>query len=103
MLFLTARNKERGLLFDLLAYAASNPASGSVHGIAARRLEEVDDRQIRWVSDSGLAPLLYRASREEGIGQVRSARREMLLSAEMTAIAWHGNLSQATREIVEAC
>ena len=89
-------------MFDLLAYAASNPASGSVHGIAARRLEEVDDRQIQWVSDSGLAPLLYRASRE-GIDQVPAARREMLLSADLTAIAWHGNLVDATREIVEAC
>ena len=27
----------------------------------------------------------------------------MLLSADLTAIAWHGNLIDATREIVEAC
>ena len=90
------------MLCDLLAYAATHPASGSVHGIPARRLEEVDDRQIQWVSDAGLAPLLYRAS-PEGIDQVRAARREMLLSAHLTAIAWHGNLIGATREIVDAC
>ena len=72
MSFLTARSQERGLVFDLLAYAATNPASGSVHGIPARRLEEVDDRQMQWVSDAGLAPLLYRASRE-GIDQVPAA------------------------------
>jgi len=89
-------------VFDLLAYAASNPASGSAHGIPARRLEEVDNRQMQWVSDAGLAPLLYRASRE-GIHQVPGPRRDMLLSADLTAIAWHGNLIDATREIVEAC
>jgi hypothetical protein len=98
---LTARNQVRGLLFDLLAYAATNRASGSVH-IPAHRLEEVDDRQMQWVSDAGLAPLLYRASRE-GIDQVPTARRQMLLSAHLTAIVTHGNLIDATCEIVEAC
>jgi Uncharacterised nucleotidyltransferase len=102
MSLLTARSQERGLLFDLLAYAATDPASGSVQGIPARRLEEVDHRQMQWVSDAGLAPLLYRASRE-GIDQVRAARREMLLGADLAAIAWSGNLIDATREIVEAC
>jgi hypothetical protein len=102
MSLLSARGQERGLLFDLLAYAATDPASGSVQGIPARRLDEVDDRQMQWVSDAGLAPLLYRASRE-GIAQVRTARREMLLSAELSAIVRHGNLIDATREIVEAC
>jgi hypothetical protein len=89
-------------VFDLLAYAAADPASGSVQGIPPRRLEEVDDRQMQWVSDAGLAPLLYRAARE-GIDQVRAARRQMLLSAHLTAITRHGNLIDATREVVEAC
>ena len=102
MPFLIARSQERGLLFDLLAYAARDAASGSAQGIPARRLAEVDDRQMQWVSEAGLMPLLYRAARE-GIGQVPAARREMLLSADLTAIAWHGNLIDATREIVEAC
>jgi hypothetical protein len=101
MSLLTAGSQERGLLLDLLAYAATDPA-GSVQGIPACRLEEVDDRQMQWVSDAGLAPLLYRASRQ-GIDQVRAARRDMLLSAHLTAIARHGNLIDATREIVEAC
>jgi hypothetical protein len=102
MSLLSARSQERGLLFDLLAYAATDPASGSIQGIPARRLEEVDDGQMEWVRDAGLAPLLYRASRKE-IDQVRAARREMLLGAELTAIARHGNRIDATREVVEAC
>jgi hypothetical protein len=99
---LSVRGRDRGLVFDLLAYAASDPASRSVDGISARRLEEVDDRQLHWVSDGGLAPLLYRAARP-GIEQVSAARREMLLSADLSAIAWHGNLIDATREILTAC
>jgi hypothetical protein len=94
--------RKRGLLFDLLAYAATDTASGSLRAIPARRLEEVDDRQIQWVSAAGLAPLLYRASRD-GIDQVRVLRREMLLSAHLTAIARHGELIDATREIIKAC
>jgi hypothetical protein len=102
MPLLTARSQERGLLFHLLAYAATDPASGSIQGIPASKLEEVDDRQMQWVSDAGLAPLLYRAS-QQGIDQVRATRRDMLLSADLTAIARQGNLIDATREIVEAC
>jgi hypothetical protein len=96
------RSQERGLLFDLLAYAAADPASSSVKGIPAWRLAEVDDGELQWVIDAGLAPLLYRASRE-GIQEVPAARRDMLLSAHLTAIVRHGNLINATREIVEAC
>jgi hypothetical protein len=70
------------VLLDLLTYAATDPGSGCVQGIPARRLEEVDDRQMQWVSDAGLAPLLYRAS-GEGIDQVRAARRKMLLKLDI--------------------
>lgn len=97
---LAAGSEERGLLFDLLTYAASEP--GSVRGIPARRLAEADDHQMQWISQAGLAPLLYRASREE-IDQVPTSRREMLLSAHLTAMVWQSNLIDATREIVEAC
>jgi hypothetical protein len=86
------------LLLDLLAHAAS----GSAKGASARLLERADDRQMQWVIDAGLAPLLYRASREE-IRQVPAAWRDKLLSAELTAIVRHGNLIDAAREIVEAC
>jgi hypothetical protein len=61
---LTARRQDPGLLFGLLTYAATDLGSGCVQGIPGRRLEEVDDRQMQWVSDAGLAPLPYRASGE---------------------------------------
>jgi hypothetical protein len=95
-------NQERGLLYDLLAYAATDRTSGSAQGISARRLKDVDERQMQWVSNAGLAPLLYRAARE-GIDQIQAERREMLLSAHLTAIARHGNLINTTCEIIEAC
>jgi Uncharacterised nucleotidyltransferase len=102
MSLLPTRSQERGLLFDLLAYAATDAASGSVQGIPARRLEEADRRQLKWVSDAGLAPLLHRAT-QEGVDEVQADRREMLLSAHLTAIVRHGSLIDATCEIVEAC
>ena len=49
-----------------------------------------------------MGSLLYRASRE-GLHQVPPARRNSLLSANLTAIVWHGNLVDATREIAQAC
>lgn len=99
---MTARSQQPCLLLDLLAYAAADSASSSVKGVSARLLERADDRQVQWVIDAGLAPLLYRASREE-IPQVPAAWRDKLLSSELTAIVRHGNLIDATREIVEAC
>jgi hypothetical protein len=102
MPILTARGHERGLLFDLLACAAADPSLNPVKGMSPRRLGKVDDRQMQWVIEAGLAPLLYRVSRE-GIRQAPAALRDMLLSADLTAKVRHGNLIDATREIVEAC
>src|SRR4051812_2753928 len=102
MFRLATSSQKSGLLFDLLAYAASEPASGLVQGIPARRLQEVDEHQISWICEAGLAPLLYRALRKE-IDQLSKPRRETLLSAHLTAMAWHGNLVGTTREIVQAC
>jgi hypothetical protein len=99
---LTARPAGRGLLFDLLTYAATYPSSGSTQAISALRVEKADDRQMQWISEAGLAPLLYRALRDD-IDQIRAIRREMLLSAHLTAVAWQGNLIDATREIIETC
>ncbi len=99
---LTAQPRSRGLLFDLLAYAATHPTGNPAKGITAPRVEKADDREMQWVCEAGFAPLLYRALRED-IEQVGATRREMLLSAHLTAVAWQGNLTDATREIIETC
>lgn len=99
---LTERRHERGLLFDLLAYAANDLPSHSANGIPAGRLEHIDDGQMQWVIDAGLAPLLYRAARA-GIEQVPPVQRDLLLSADLTAMVRHRSLIDATNEIIDVC
>jgi Uncharacterised nucleotidyltransferase len=99
----SARVDSPGLVRQLLAYAASSqrqhsvepPASGATPGRA-------DERQLRQVVEAGLAPLLYRASRE-GRVQVPPDWRELLQSADLTAQVRHGNVIDSAKEIVDIC
>jgi hypothetical protein len=65
-------------------------------------LKNVDDRQLQWVIAAGLAPLLCRAIRD-GIDQLPPARRDALRSADLTAMVRHGNLVEATQEMIKTC
>lgn len=101
----TARGRtprSRALLLDILAYAASGPESNRAQGISPGRLGEVTDREIQWVTDAGLAPLLYRAARP-GLDQIPAVRRNALLSANLTAQVRYGNLVDTANEIIDAC
>jgi len=101
----TARGRtprSRALLLDLLAYAVSGPESNREQGISPGRLGEVTDREIQWVTDAGLAPLLYRAARP-GLDHIPAVRRNALLSADLTAQVRYGNLVDTANEIIDAC
>jgi hypothetical protein len=99
---LLAGGHDQGLVFALLAYAASERQSNRAQGIPTGRLQEADDRQLQWVITAGLAPLLCRAI-SGGINQVLPARRDALRGADLTAMLRHGNLVEATLEMIEAC
>jgi hypothetical protein len=96
------RPRPRALLLDLLTYAAAELESNPAQAIPPWRLKEVTDSQIQWVVDAGLAPLLYSATRAS-IDQAPAARRDALRSADLTAQVRHGNLIDATNEIIDAC
>jgi len=98
-----AHGENAGLLFDLLAYAATCTPTTPGIGVPHQRLNEADDRQINWVMNAGLGPLLWRALKEGANEHVRLPLRDELLSAHLTAMARHGDLVDATREIVDAC
>ncbi len=89
------------LVLDLLKYAATDSPSAPANQVISP-LDEVDDRQIRWVIDAGLGPLLYRAMRDR-TGRVPGAWRDALLSAELTAQVWSGNLRGTATEVIAAC
>ena len=89
-------------MFELLAYAASQLEANPAEGIPASRLEEVTDREMQWVVDAGLGPLLYNATRTS-IHLLPAARRNALRGADLTAQVRHGNFIDATNEIIDAC
>jgi Uncharacterised nucleotidyltransferase len=94
--------RERPLLLDLLTYIAAGSPSNSVGAALSLRLREADDAQLQWIVDAGLAPLLYRATRE-GADQIPSGRRDALLSADLTAQVRHANFVRTTNELIDTC
>lgn len=61
------------------------------------------ERQLQWVLDGGLGPLLHNALGNAGRAQSTPAQRSALLSADLTARVRHGSLVDTTLEIVEVC
>ncbi|WP_157269448.1 nucleotidyltransferase family protein [Azohydromonas aeria] len=86
----------------LLAHAATgapldaHAAFGS--GVAAGEQE----RQLRWLLDGGLGPLLHHATRAQPQG-VPEAWRHALLSADLTARMRHATLQASVRALLSAC
>ena len=99
---IAAIGDRRGVLFDLLAYSAAELSLSTSNRICARRLEELDDRQIQWVFDAGLAPLLHRAIGDD-VERLAPPRRDALRSADLTARVRHGSLVDAAIEIIDTC
>jgi hypothetical protein len=86
----------------LLKHAATEQPSSSGDRFGPLPVQELDDRQFQYVIDAGMAPLLYRAIRDQ-IDQVPAARRDALLSAELTAQVRHGNLIDTANEVIDTC
>jgi hypothetical protein len=89
--------RETALLIRLLKYAVTDSPQDS-----ACLLDGVGDREIQWVLDAGLGPLLYRATRDCA-DRVPAKWRDVLLSAELTAQVRHGNLVDTADEIIQVC
>ena len=89
------------LMLELLKYAATHtpPAPGER---VVRSLEKARHRQVQWVLDAGLGPLLHAATHGQR-ERVPSAWRDLLLSTDLAARVRHGNLSDTANEILDVC
>ncbi len=86
----------------MLKYAAAEAPSNSADRGLLRLSDDLSERQTEYLRDAGLAPLLYRATRDS-IDGVPSAYRDLLLSADLTAQVRHGNLIDAAKELIDVC
>ena len=89
------------LVLELLKYATSEPPSSPPDRITTL-LDQGHEREVRWVIDAGLGPLLYHATRDQ-FDRVPPEWRDVLLSAELSAQVRSGNLIDAAIEVIEAC
>jgi hypothetical protein len=92
---------DAGLLLNLLAYAATQHPSGHPPAGVAD-LDAITDPRFRRLSDAGLAPLLFRATRNH-LDSIPADLRDALKAAELTAQVRHGCLRDAANEVVDAC
>lgn len=89
-------------MHQLLAYAATGQQQRRADPGAVLSWNRVDERQLQHVIDAGLAPLLYRATRE-GVVKIPPTWRETLHDADLTAQVQHGNVIDAAKEIIDTC
>ena len=88
-----------GKLLEHAATGAPLEGLGSAHGLGDGDV----DRQLQWVLDGGLGPLLHDALGDVGRAQSTPAQRSALLSADLTARVRHGSVVDTALEVVEAC
>ena len=90
----------RGLAHALLRWAAG------AHPSDCQLLEtehgKIDDRQLQYVIDAGLAPLLYHAARDR-LEIVPAAWRDVLKGAELTARFAHSALRDTANQVIDTC
>lgn len=85
---------------ELLAYAAALARGGPPPPISP--LETRDDRELEWILDGGLGPMLHRGLRDTG-ATARARWREALHAADLTAQVWQGNRIETTCEVIDTC
>ena len=88
------------LVLELLKWAAVSPGTSAER--MASMLAEGHEREVRWVLDAGLGPMLYRATREH-FDYVPSALRDVLLSSDLTAQVRHGCVIDTANEVIDVC
>jgi hypothetical protein len=92
-----SKSTRRTLVMELLAFAAAEHTAAQM-----RPLDEVDEREIRWVLDGGFGPLLYRAIRASG-QPVPGRWDAALLGADLTAQVRHGDRVESAKEVIDIC
>jgi putative nucleotidyltransferase-like protein len=98
---LSAKN-ELSLVLGLLSYAAGRQPWDLIPAIRNPEGNDAEDSQFLHTIHAGLTPLMYHAMR--GCPErVSPARRDVLLSADLTAQVRFGNLCEAAAEVVDAC
>jgi hypothetical protein len=60
------------------------------------------EREVLWLMDGGLGPMLYRATRER-FDYVPSALRDVLLSSDLTAQVRHACVINTAQEVIDVC
>jgi hypothetical protein len=65
-------------------------------------LDEGQEREVRWVMDAGLGPLLYRATRDR-FDLVPPTWRNVLVSAKLTAQVRHACVIDTANEVIDVC
>ena len=90
-----------GLVRALLQYAAAPPCRRA-NRAAELHWSTVDDRELRHVINTGLAPLLWQMAQEVGTPPP-PAWHDTLLAADLTARVVYGNMCDATVDIIDAC
>jgi len=89
------------LALDLLKYAAQDEASSQACRVVAP-LDEVDEREIQWIVEGGLGPLLYRATRDN-VDRAPVTWRDALLSADLSAQVRHAGVIDTANEVIDLC
>lgn len=92
---------ETVLALALLKYAAEGPGSSPGSGPISL-LERAGGREVQWILDAGLGPMLHRACRERG-DPIPERWRDLLRSAELTARVRHGGIIDAACEVIDLC
>jgi hypothetical protein len=94
---------QRPLIGRLLAHAATGVSLGPLSGKGfAWRESQGDERQLRWVLQSGLGALLHHATRDCA-DVVPLAWAQALHGAELTALVVHGTRVDTMLEVLDAC
>lgn len=89
------------LVLELLKWAACGPPYTSAERIASM-LAEGRDRELRWVMDAGLGPMLYFAVQDH-FERVPAAWRDVLLSSDLTAQVRHAAVIDTANQVIDAC
>lgn len=89
------------LALELLRWAAGDSPSASSERMASM-LAESRERELSWVIDAGLGPMLHMATREHP-ERVPSAVRDALLSTDLTAQIRHAATIDTANDVIDTC
>ena len=89
-------------LFNLLKYVATEPSLNRPLEFPPCSVLKIDKQQLQWIVDAGFAPLLFRAV-GAGAETLPPDVRDVLRSADLTAIIRSEVLIEATKDLLDSC